>query len=238
MTSKPNVDAVILDGAALAHMLKPGGCNPFADYSNKVFCPYVSSTMNGVSRTDIVWDRYSNESLKADTRSRRGTGKRRRVEPATKLPQNWSDFLKRDENKEELFLFLSKECVKVKTPGQIISTIGSEVLLKDAGDMSNLTPCNHEEADTPRFVHLYDCVMQGYRKLLIRTVDTDVVVLAISVFGRVDMLELWVAYGVGKHFRYLAAHDIARALGPNKSLALPFFMHSQDVLLFRSFTAK
>ncbi len=34
-----------------------------------------------VSRLDVVWDEYSPESLKAETRSKRGKGVRRRVEP-------------------------------------------------------------------------------------------------------------------------------------------------------------
>ena len=35
--------------------------------------------------------------------------------------------------------------------------------------------------------------------------------------------EVWVAFGTGKNFRYLAAHQIAASLGTEKSLALPMF---------------
>ena len=34
---------------------------------------------------------------------------------------------------------------------------------------------------------------------------------------------MWVSFGLGKTFRFLAAHDIARALGPEKAQALPMF---------------
>ena len=42
--------------------------------------------------------------------------------------------------------------------------------------MNSIAPCNHEEADTRMMVHVNDAVMQGFNKILIRTVDTDVVV--------------------------------------------------------------
>ena len=60
--------------------------------------------------------------------------------------------------------------------------------------------------------------------LLIRTVDTDVVVLAVSVTHSLDSeCELWPAFGTGKHFCYLSAHKITNALGPEKSQALSMF---------------
>lgn len=36
-------------------------------------------------------------------------------------------------------------------------------------------------------------------------------------------VQLWLAFGNGKMFRYLAAHEIANALGPEKCSALPMF---------------
>lgn len=47
--------------------------------------------------------------------------------------------------------------------------------------------------------------------------------LAVAFFSRLNCLQLWIAFGVGKHFRYIAAHQLANALGPDKSVALPFF---------------
>ncbi len=60
---------------------------------------------------------------------------------------------------------------------------------------------------------------------MIRTVDTDVVVLAVMV-SQTSLPadgELWIAFRAGKHFRYIAAHEIATSLGPDKSKALPMF---------------
>ena len=72
-------------------------------------------------------------------------------------------------------------------------------------------------------LHMADAVNDGYQKVLLRTVDTDVVVLAVMAAAKIDIQELWVAFGTGKHFRYIPAHQIALALGPSKSQALPFF---------------
>ena len=60
-------------------------------------------------------------------------------------------------------------------------------------DLTGLVPCSHEEADTSLFLHVADGVKKGYRKLLVRTVDTDVVVVAIATLNRTKPDELWVA---------------------------------------------
>ena len=69
-------------------------------------------------------------------------------------------------------------------------------------------------------MHASQC---GSRKVAIRTVDTDVVVLAICFFMKLNLDELWIHFGVGKHVRLIAAHDIACALGASKCAALPVF---------------
>ena len=68
-------------------------------------------------------------------------------------------------------------------------------------DTSNIAPCNHEEADSRIMVHVSDAVMQGFHKILVRTVDTDVVVLAVAVVQQLaqrQQIELWIWFGCGK----------------------------------------
>ena len=88
---------------------------------------------------------------------------------------------------------------------------------------SSLAPCNHEEADTRLFLHALHCAQNGHHRILIRSVDTDVVVLAIAIFHALSLDELWVAYGVKKHYRLIPTHTIANSLGENKAKALLFF---------------
>ena len=46
-------------------------------------------------------------------------------------------------------------------------------------------------------------------------------VLAVTAAQCLDITELWVAFGAGKSFRYLAAHEMAKALGSDRCTALP-----------------
>jgi hypothetical protein len=49
--------------------------------------------------------------------------------------------------------------------------------------------CNHEEADTRIFVHGKDALQRGAKNVLIRTVDTDVVVIVISQFSTLRVIQ-------------------------------------------------
>ena len=67
-------------------------------------------------------------------------------------------------------------------------------------------------------LHVSHAANHGHHNIIIKTVDTDVVVLAVSVAqGLLPEDELWLAFGTGKSFRYLAAHEIAAGLGPEKA---------------------
>ena len=103
-TQSPSVEALLLDGAAIVNMLKPGASKTFQEYSETVFLPYVIKQLRNVKRVDVVWDRYLPGSLKDSARSKRGKGIRRRVRPDTRIPGDWTAFLRVDENKQELFL--------------------------------------------------------------------------------------------------------------------------------------
>ena len=72
-------------------------------------------------------------------------------------------------------------------------------------------------------VHVLDASDCGHQRIMIRTNDTDVVVLAISIANKIQANELWVLYGTGKHARYLPVHTIASTLGPDKASVLPLF---------------
>ena len=72
-------------------------------------------------------------------------------------------------------------------------------------------------------LHLADAVNEGFCTTLLRTVDSDIVILAVAAASKLDVQELWVAFGMGKNFRYIPAHEIASFLGPDKSRALPVF---------------
>ena len=76
-----------------------------------MFIPSLKFHTKSVQRLDLVFDHYLEDSLKAGTRSNRGTGVRRKVTENGILTSNWKIFLRCSENKKELFPFLSKNTI-------------------------------------------------------------------------------------------------------------------------------
>lgn len=209
------ITSYIIEGAIIPHFLTTRGVKTFADYSTKVQS-YVKNFTDKYSRVDIVWDVYKSESLKSGTREKRGKGRIQDVKLQMCMPKNWTNFLSVDQNKEELFKMLSASLLE-HTYEQclLLSTFGDEVLCSETYDMSRVSPCNHEESDTRVFVHALDAVLSGHKRITIRTVDSDVVVLAVAFFAKMkDIEELWIAFGTKNKFRsvYFAINMTSVAL--------------------------
>lgn len=91
----------------------------------------------------------------------------------------------------------------------------------------SMPECSHEEADT-RIVDHVDAVQteQAKKVTYIRTADTDVVVILVGKFYELKAIQphlhLWVAFGMGMHFRFLSINAICE-LGKARSNALPVF---------------
>ena len=56
---------------------------------------------------------------------------------------------------------------------------------------------------------------------LVISTDTDVVVLAISIFEKLAKDKLWIAFGKGKYRQWIPIHGVSISLGP-RALGLPF----------------
>lgn len=150
MLSEPKVSAVVIDGAALVHMLKPGQAKTFQEYSDTVFLPHILSFLD--DRVDIVWDSYHDDSLKSSVRMKQGSGIRRRMNADATLPRNWPEFLQDTQNKTELFHFLSENVKLIKEDGKVvIATQGTDIVTSSDNSEDQkcrMSPCSHEEADT------------------------------------------------------------------------------------------
>ena len=221
----PEVDALIMDGAAIVHMLPPRNSTIFSEYARNVFLPFLERILVGINfRLDIVFDVYRPGSLKFSVREMRGQGDRRRVAPATPVPKNWNGFLRNDANKTELFELLADEICTMSTPKLVVTTKGSTILSnKDCAILESIKTSTQEEADSRLLLHAFNANRSGYKKLMIKTVDTDVVVLSIAATTLLDADEMWVAFGTGQHLRYIPAHDVSRRLGKERSQGLPMF---------------
>ena len=97
--------------------------------------------------------------------------------------------------------------------------------VKNCGSLDFLMPCNHQEADSRLFLHLFDASeRQGHRKALIKTVDSDVPVIAIGVFKSLKLEELYIEMGTSRaEVKIIPIHEVVNTLGPEKSAALPLF---------------
>ncbi|KAK1875017.1 Hemoglobin-binding protein C, partial [Dissostichus eleginoides] len=83
------------------------------------------------------------------------------------------------------------------------------------------SPCSHEEADTRLFLHIICAVQNNYRRFMIRTADTDVVVIAVAAFNKIKPDAMWIAIGTGSSFRYIAVHEVVATMDPRSSNTLP-----------------
>ena len=209
---------------------------PSQDYAENCFIPYLQTEVRNVKRLEIVWDIYLPNSLKPATREKQGAGKRRRVEGSTEIPAKWGSFLRNDQNKSKLFHFLSDFIHKnFRLAGKtVVATVNEHILTFLDRNNEFLQPCNHEDADMRMFVHVNDTITQdNFRSVLIRSVDTDVVVLAVNATYRFNV-GIFVAFGTGNSFRCIEAHQLAQKLGPEKCIER-CFRALQDVTPCLSF---
>ena len=128
--SPTDLHAKIFDGPAIIHTLTSKQVRTFDEYGDQVFLPWINQKLQNCNSVDIIWDRYISGSLKESTREKRGKGIRRKVQGHTKLPTNFSDFLRDTMNKTELFDFLTEKVATYKFSDgkQVYITSGKLVL--------------------------------------------------------------------------------------------------------------
>ena len=98
MSDPPAVDTIILDGAAVVHLLDPRTAQTFSDYTDTVTMAYFDRQLQlrKTQHVDLVSrDTYIHDSIASSTRKRRGKRIRRRVLGKTDVPNNWKGFLRR-----------------------------------------------------------------------------------------------------------------------------------------------
>ena len=91
--------------------------------------------------------------------------------------------------------------------------------------MTALSPCQQEEADTRMMLHLYHAAGQGHSKAFLRTVDSDVVVLAINIFSPDETFSavdrIWNRKNMQRYSN--PSHVANQMLGLQHCEVLPFF---------------
>lgn len=220
-------DCKIFDGAAVVHALPTATVTTFNSYAEEIFIPFIVSHLQSTKRVDIVWDKYKENSIKNTTREKRGKGQRRKVTEDTKIPANWKGFLQDNSNKKELFSLLTNKVANFNFSEDKEVNITSDESVVSSKGSTDMQRCDHEEADTRIAVHVLHALTKGSDKVLIRTVDTDVVVIMIGLFHDLVSLnpsaDIWISFGMGKSLQYISINGTYASLGPETSRALPFF---------------
>ena len=100
----------------------------------------------------------------------------------TRPSHAWNSFLRCDENKLELFVFLAEKIVTIDTLSSIVVTKEENVVSNKAIDTDLKAPCNHEQADTCMFLHAKHAALGGIKSVNIVSSDTYVVVIGVAMF--------------------------------------------------------
>ena len=214
-------------------LLPTTNTSTFDDFAT-LFIAYITDRLADTDRVDIVWDRYSSNSLKAATRKKRGEGVRKHVTGATKVPGKWADFLKNDQNKTELFNFLSEKVSGQSFPsGKSIYISHGRATLTNEGNSANevvesaMGRTNHEEADTRILLHVRHAALGGKKLIEVRTGDSDIVVILMALFHNIkqgtNLQDIWVFFGAGKASRHLSIATMTEAIGRPKCESLLMF---------------
>jgi hypothetical protein len=124
------------------------------------------SVISRARQANVQWFTSYLNSLKSETRKKRGTGIRRKVVGSGMTPQSWNNFLRLSEDKTELSSFLSERITSLHPSELVCVTHCGNVLINNNINRSGLCSCNHEEADTRRFVHAKHTTGRGLKTSL------------------------------------------------------------------------
>ena len=94
---------------------------------------------------------------------------------------------------------------------------------------------NVERADERILLHVCNSSANKNR-ILIKTVDSGVVIIALLVFHKIsDLIKLWIEFGTGKHLKFIPIHQLATCLSPAILQPLYFFIASVFVIQLLQF---
>ena len=129
--------------------------------------------------------------------------------------------MKNSHNKTELFKLIADEISQTQSPALLVATKEDEAVTNKPYDTSRISPCNQSDADTRVMCHVAD--IDELEKILVLTVDTDLVVIALGVFHKLNTAELWIEMGVGGSKQWIPIHKYSQLLGEDVCKALPFW---------------
>ena len=228
LTSTLKKDALILDFSVILNsQAAVTTAKTFNEFAGEVI-EFVKNLSSGCSCIDIVCDSYFDNSLKSHTREARGCGQFFPFTEATNIPKDFQDnFLRHNRNKVALNSFLTGKLFTHDFDCAIVFiSVNSEVKCNSTNVSEEVLHIGYtqEEADTKIIVHVKHCLLNGFRNIVVKTVDTDVVTLLLAHLSLLDSpYEIEVDFNFGKERRFYKINDICSRITPEPQLALLFF---------------
>ena len=205
---------MIFDGPAIVKGLKfPATVLNFHHLKMFFWSQIVQRSAN-IATIHVVFDIYLENSLKESARKKRGVSTAIQFQSETVLPKNLKDFLRNSANKTKLFSYLAEkdECMRFVDKDIFVTRLKGVTMCKstssesDSFCLESLSPSNREETDTQIILHASHCSKQGLKNIMIFTVDSDVIVIAVHFFDALSLDTLWIPVGVGKNVKFVACH--------------------------------
>ena len=228
LTAALKKDALILDFSVVVNsQATVTTAKTFDEFADEVI-EFVNNLSSGCSRIDIVCDSYFDNFLKSHTREVRDCEQFFPFTEATNIPKDFhSNFLRHNRNKVALNSFMTGKLLTHDFGGAIVFiSVSSEVKCNSTDLSEGVLHIGHtqEEADTKIIVHVKHCLLNGFRNIVVKTVDTDVVTLLLAHLSLLDSpYEIEVDINFGKDRRHYKINDICWRITPKQEFALLFF---------------
>ena len=183
----------------------------YADLANNLF----ETLPKGYHRIDIIADTYKKNSLKCSERDSRGISEKVMVRSASsRIPRNFSDFLKNGENKTRLIEIIKDELIR--NSREVLATllcttiyfsldmVCYKITSQSVTEVPQLSS-NQEEADTKLLLHTKHAIDEnlGHNVIVCSpSGDVDINILFLAIFQE-QAEHIWIDYGRGEHRKVL-----------------------------------
>ena len=223
-------NVVIVEASPLFRKLSGANVNNFHEFA-LVFYNQVRTMSKGFFRLDVVFDRYFDNSLKAQTRYGRGIAGTRisNINDDTVFPKDFlSSFLCNSANKNDLGKYMGSKLISLHVEYSnsfvLCVTMDDSILSSPNTIEPSTIGSTAEEADQKLVKHVLHCIDENYKKIVVHSIDTDVLVLLIGYVAHKDVASSEIFFNMMSIDKtlYNIVENI-NILGPAVAKALPFF---------------
>ena len=232
-----NRNICIIDGMAIVQsMKKDNGMNTCLDFA-RAFVQSIKRLASGYQELRVIFDRYIETSLKANTRAKRTKGVdcvKYNISDKTNIKTvPLKTFLSHIETKSQLTEYLGQHLLSAFSESEVtvVVVFKTETFSNKSNAFDeSIRIHSHEEADTLIPLHVLDAVKQTPEDqapaIHVYSPDTDVFILLIDLYARHHIsAKINFVTGKGAKERRINIEERYFAIGPQKSLGLLALHH-------------